>query len=133
MTTIQIEAEISTEQLLRVVEQLPPQEFTSFVTHLLALRAQRQEPSLSQVETSVLLQNNQRLPSGRQRSFDDVVAQRQAETITPDELAELVQITDEIEHQVAQRLAALAALARLRRVPLATLMADLGITRPSYA
>ena len=38
MTTIQIEAEISPDQLLRAVEHLPPREFISFVVHLLALR-----------------------------------------------------------------------------------------------
>jgi hypothetical protein len=42
MTTIPIEAEVSTEQLLRAVTRLPPQEFAAFVRELLALRAQRQ-------------------------------------------------------------------------------------------
>lgn len=36
MTTIQIEAEVSTEQLLLAVEQLPPREFAAFLTQLLA-------------------------------------------------------------------------------------------------
>jgi hypothetical protein len=35
MTTIPIEAEVSTEQLLRAVEQLPPREFASLLAHLL--------------------------------------------------------------------------------------------------
>ena len=35
MTTIQLEAEISTEQLLRAVEQLPPREFVALLTRLL--------------------------------------------------------------------------------------------------
>ena len=35
MTTIQLEAEVSTEQLLRAVEQLPPREFAAFFAQLL--------------------------------------------------------------------------------------------------
>lgn len=36
MTTIQLEADVSTEQLLRAVEQLPPPEFARFLVQLLA-------------------------------------------------------------------------------------------------
>ena len=35
MTTIRIEAEVSTEQLLRAVEQLPPREFAALLARLL--------------------------------------------------------------------------------------------------
>jgi hypothetical protein len=43
MASIPIEANVSTEQLLHAVEQLPPQELASFVERLLALRAERDE------------------------------------------------------------------------------------------
>jgi hypothetical protein len=36
MATIRIEADMSAEQLLHAVEQLPPQEFTAFLGQLLA-------------------------------------------------------------------------------------------------
>ncbi len=133
MTTIQIEAEVSTEQLLRAIEQLPPQEFASVVAHLLALRARRQEPSLSQDETPLLLKINRRLSPDVQRRFDDLVAKRQAETLSAEELEELVRLTDTSEQHDVARLEALDGLARLRGAPLATLMTDLGITRPPYA
>ena len=42
MTTIPIE--VSTEQLLRAVEQLPAQELDAFVAQVIALRAQRTRP-----------------------------------------------------------------------------------------
>lgn len=41
MTTIPIEAQVSTDQLLHAVEQLPPPEFTAFLAHLLELQALR--------------------------------------------------------------------------------------------
>ena len=133
MTTIPIEAQVSTEQLLRAVERLPPQELATFVAQVLALRAQRQAPHLGQVETGLLLQINQGLPIVVQRRFDELVAKRQAETITPDELQELITITDQIEQRDAQRLATLVELAQLRGTTVPELMDALGITPRRYA
>jgi hypothetical protein len=133
MTTIHFEAQVSNEQLLRAVEQLPPQEFAAFIAQLLTLRAQRQEPRLGQSETALLLQVNEGISIDAQRRLDELIATRQAETITPDELIELSQITDQIERLDARRLAALDALAHLRRRTLATLMDTLGIAPPPYA
>lgn len=133
MVMIPIEAEVSTAQLLRAVEQLPPQELAVFVARLLALRAQHAEPHLSQEETALLLQVNAGLPAETQRRFDQLVTKRQEEIITPEELAESIRITEQIEHCDAQRLAALEALAQLRRMTLADLLDSLGITPPPYA
>jgi hypothetical protein len=43
MTTIPIEAQVSNDQLLHAVEQLPPQEFTVFLARLLARQTQRSQ------------------------------------------------------------------------------------------
>ena len=118
---------MSTEQLLHAVERLPPQELATFVAQVLALRAQRAAPHLSQAETALLLQINRVVPADRQRRFDELVAKRQAETITPDELQELIAITDQIEERDGQRLAALVELAQLRQTSVSTLMDALGI------
>ena len=131
MTTIPIE--VSTEQLLRAVERLPAQELDVFVAQVIALRAQRNAPHLSQEETALLRQINTRLASDLQLRFDELVARRQAETITPDELHELTGITDQIEHHDAQRLAALSDLARLRQLTTPALMDILGIRAPADA
>jgi hypothetical protein len=97
------------------------------------LRAQRQEPHLSQAETALLLQINEGISAETQQRFDELVAKRQAGTITPEELAELIQLTDQSEQRDAQRVAALEALAHLRRMTLADLMDSLGISPPPYA
>jgi hypothetical protein len=128
MTTIPIE--VSTEQLIRAVEQLPQQELETFVAQIVALRAQRTAPHLSQDETALLLQINGAISPDVQRRFNDLVAKRQMETISPAELTELIQITDAIEQQDGQRLAALIALAQLRQTTVPVLMDRLGI-RPS--
>ncbi len=133
MTTIPIEAEISTEQLLRAVSQLPPEELAAFVDHVLALRAEREQRRLSQSETSLLLQVNEGVSTNIRQRFNELVAKRQAETITPAELDELKMITYEFEQYDARRLAALDTLARLQRMPLTDLMDSLGIPPLTYA
>jgi hypothetical protein len=55
MATIPIEAQVSTEQLIRAVERLPAEELAAFVAQVLALQAQREAPHLSQSETALLL------------------------------------------------------------------------------
>jgi hypothetical protein len=46
MTTIQIEAEVSTEQLLHAVERLPPQELAAFLAQLLVrVRSAAERPT----------------------------------------------------------------------------------------
>jgi len=131
MTTIPIE--VSTEQLLRAVERLPAQDLDAFVAQVIALRAQRNAPHLTQAETALRRQINAPLAPDLQRRFDELIARRQAETITPDELDELIQITEQIERHDAERLAALGDLARLRQITIPALMDLLGIRAPSYA
>jgi hypothetical protein len=131
MATIPVEAHISTEQLLHALEQLPPRELAAFLDRLLALRAQRQEPHLSHAETALLLQINQGIDPSTAQRLNELVAKRRDETITPDELHELMSLTDQVEQRDVQRLAALDELAQLRRVSLADLMASLGIPPPT--
>ena len=131
MTTIPIE--VSTEQLLRAVERLPAQDLEAFVAQVIALRAQRNAPHLTQEETVLLRQINAPLAPDLQQRFDELIAKRQAETISPDELQELIGITEQIERHDAERLAALGDLAHLRQITIPALMDLLGIRAPSYA
>jgi hypothetical protein len=131
MTTIPIE--VSTEQLIRAVERLPQQELEIFVAQIVALRAQRTAPHLSQEETALLLQINAGISPDLQRRFNELVTKRQTGTITPAELTELIRITSEIEQRDAQRLAALIKLAQLRQTTVPILMDALGIRPPAHA
>lgn len=53
--------------------------------------------------------------------------------MSPAEITELIQITDEIEQRDAQRLAALIELAQLRQTAVPVLMDELGIRPPAHA
>ena len=89
--------------------------------------------STAQIRTELLLQINQGLPLDAQKHFDTLVAKRQAETITPDELQELIMLTDKIEESNVVRVANIAKLAQIRGVSFSDMMEELAIRPPAYA
>ncbi len=132
MPTVHVEAEISRDELFRAVEQLSPPDFSQFLSQVLSLRARREAPSLSVAESQLLLRINQGIPDELGRRYGELIAKRQAETLTQEELEELLRLTDVVEGLEASRMDALAALAQSRSVSLGALMADLGIPEPSH-
>ncbi len=133
MPVIQLEAQLSSAQLLQAVELMPSEELDEFVERILALHAQRSATHLEHTESELLLQINRGiLPELRER-YEALSAKRQAETLNSEEYAELLQLTGQIEQLDAVRLTALAELARLRQTSLAELMQTLGIQPPDYA
>ncbi|MGH9839935.1 MAG: STAS/SEC14 domain-containing protein [Blastocatellia bacterium] len=123
MPTIQIE----TDELLKAALQLPQVELEQFVTKLFVLKARERVPALSQRESELLLQINQGLPAQTRKRLNKLIKKRQSYTITPDELQELIQMTDQIEKSDAERLKCLIELAALRNVPLDDLIKQLGL------
>ena len=133
MSTIQVKTELPFDELLKAVEQLNLADLEQLLSQIIALQAQRKASSLSKTETELLLKINQGLPVKVQQRFDELVAKRQAETLTAEEHQELLQLTDQIEKADAQRVQDLAELARLRGLSLTALLEELGITPPNYA
>lgn len=71
---------------------------------------------------------NEGLPPETWQHYNTLIEKRQSETLTPDEHATLIGISDRIEELNARRMEYLAELARLRRIPLSAFMQQLGIT-----
>ena len=130
MPVIRVEAQVSAEQILKAVEQMPQQELEAFITQVLMLRAQREVPSLPLSESELLLKINQGIPRELQSRFNKLIAKRQALTLSEAEQAELIRLTDQIEQLDAERIESLAELARLRNQSLTDVMQDLGIQPP---
>lgn len=61
------------------------------------------------------------------KRYDELVAKRQDETLTSEEHAELLHLTNEIELLNAKLMENLVALANIRQVSLPQLMQDLGM------
>ena len=125
------EAPNSADTLLRAVAEVPTPELETFVERVLVLRAQRTAPRLDHRETALLLQINRPFPEDRQRRYDQLVAKRRDGMLGPNELQELLQLTEQSEQHDGTRLAALIALAQARGVTVSALMTTLGIAARS--
>jgi hypothetical protein len=128
---IRVEAQVTAEALLKAVEQMSQQELEIFVTQVLRLRARREAPSLSAVESELLLKINQGIPHQLQCRFDELVAKRRNLALTQPEQEELIQITEQIEQLDAERIELLGKLAQLRSQSLSETMQELGIQPPA--
>ncbi len=133
MPIVQVEAQLSTDELLKAVKQLSQAELEQFASQVIALTAQRRAPSLPQDEAELLLKINQGVPPDIQKRYNELIAKRQTETLTSNEYDELLSLTHEIEGLEARRVEYLAELARLRGTSLTILMGNLGIRPPEYA
>jgi hypothetical protein len=133
MSTVRVEAQLPTDELLKAVGQLSQPELEQFVFQVIALRARRKAPSLPRAESELLLKINQGASPDVQKRYGELISKRRAETLTPDEYDELLRLTEQTEALEARRVEYLAELARLRDTTLAALMKDLGIRKPAYA
>jgi hypothetical protein len=133
MPTINIQADVSVDVLVKAVEQLPAAELRQFTAQVLALNAKRIAPSVTQEEATLLLQINTSLPADVQRRFDELIVKRDAETLNPEEYAELLRLTQQVEAFDMVRLEALTKLAALRGVTLPVLMRQLELRPPADA
>ena len=108
-----------------------------YVIDVLEDRLRRGSPArasrLDDKESDLLQRINEGLPEDVWRRYNDLVAKRQAEALTPDEQAELIELSARTEQVNARRMMHLAELARLRNTSLGTVMRDLGIRAPTYA
>lgn len=127
MSIVKVEVQLSSEELLKAVEQLNLSELEQFVSQVLVLQAQRKVTCLPQTEAELLLKINQVIRPHIQTEYEELIAKRDDEILTDDEYQKLLQLTEEIEKIQAQRINNLAELARLRGVSLTALMENLGI------
>ena len=132
MPTVQVEAQLNTDELLGAVQQLSKSELDKFVSQVVNLRAKLQTPSLPKKEAVLLQKINQGIPLNLNDKYKKLIVKRQAENLTQEEYKELLLLSDKVEKIEAQRVENLAKLAKLRQVSISDLMNSLGIQAPSY-
>lgn len=132
MSTVKVEVQLSSEELLKAVEQLNQPDLERFVSQVLALQAQRKASSLPQIEAELLLKINQGIPSDTQKHYNELIVKREAENLTNNEYRELLDLTEQIEKLQTERIEYLAELARMRGIALIALMENLGIQTQMY-
>ncbi len=127
MTSVQVSAQFSTDDLLTAIAKLDLPELDDFTSRVIRLRAQRLAPHIPKNEAELLKRINQGVPFNVQTRYDELAIKRDAETLTAQEYDELLQLTEHIEKVDAERLRNLAELARLRKTSLDALMDELDI------
>lgn len=132
MPTVQVEAQLTTEELLRAVQQLSKNDLNHFVYQVVNLRAKQQAPSLSKNESDLLQKINQGLPKELQETYNKLLEKRQGEELTPEEHKELLNLSNRVEKLEAKRVEYLAEMARLRQTNMSDLIKTLGIQSPAY-
>ncbi|MEH2363369.1 STAS/SEC14 domain-containing protein [Nostoc sp.] len=132
MSIVKVEVQLSSEELLKAVEQLNQPDLERFVSQVIALQAQRKAFILPQGEAELLFKINQGIPSDTQKHYNELIAKREAENITNNEYRELLHLSEQIDKLQAQRIEYLAELARLRGISLIVLMEHLGIQTQMY-
>jgi len=131
--TIHIQADVSVDVLGQAAEQLSAAELRQFTAQMLALNAKRVAPSVTQEEAELLLHINRHLPDEVQRRYAELMAKRDAETLSEAEYTELLHLTKQVEAFDVARLEALSKLAALRGVMLSELMRHLEMVSPADA
>jgi hypothetical protein len=118
------------DQLIAAAGLLPDIELDEFVRQVIRLSATRRTPSLSARETEllkVIFAESSNVDFGR---YHQLCNKRDAGELSAQELEELLALSDRIEVVHAERMAAIAELARLRGVGLAEMMTQLGVDLP---
>lgn len=118
------------DELLQAVHQLSTPDLEDFTSQVLALRAKRRSPSLSQAESELLSKINQGLPSEFWERVDQLRVKQDEDTLTSEERSELIALTEKIEVANVERVKLLGELADLRDVPLSKLIQDLEVNSP---
>ena len=132
MATFRVEAQVSSDELLKAAGRLSLSDLERFVSEVIALQARRKAPGLPQAEAELMLKINQGIPSDLGQRCSELITKRRSQTLTPDEHSELLNLTEQMENLEAQRVEHLAELARIRGTTLAALMTSLGIRTPHY-
>ena len=117
MPAIQLEIELTVEQLLQAIEQLTDDELIQFETEYPKRRLRR----FSEMDTMLDLHSAiaYRFPKEKQECLDDLIDKNNAGTITEVERSKLAALVEEFDQKTLEKAQAMYQLALLKdRLPL---------------
>ncbi len=133
MSAAQITNGISVDSMVGVLGQLSDPDLQRLSEEVFLARASRRVPSLPTEESELFERINHSLTPPQWARFDLLSKKQAGQTLPPSEQQELSQICEQQELIAADRLSALAELARRRGVTLELMMDQLGIKPRSHA
>ena len=116
MNTVQVAIQLSSDDIITAVAQLSTSELEAFSIQISNLVAQRK--SLDNSEQKLLQKIHQSIPQPIQQQITILLKKQEAETLTPEENQEFIQLTQQVETLNVDRITHLAALAKLPNKPL---------------
>lgn len=116
--------EMTTENLLGAVINLPKNEFERFVSNARKLK-KREESLLAKLDTFDLT-------TEEQESYRKLSRKFQVENVTDEEQKELTSLVDKLESLNVERLKCLVEIAKIRQKTLPDVMRELDIRPKSY-
>ena len=124
MTVLQLETQVSSEQLLRALESMPLSELRRFAAQVDAILKNRQAPRISQVESELLIEINRGLPPDMRSRLDELLGDQETGSLTDSQYDELLYLTNQLEIYDARRIQLIGELARLRNRPVDAIITE---------
>ena len=127
MTTITLNLSPELEHQIRAEASRQGVEPDRYILNALQERLQPRLPTTQPTEADLLQQINIGFSAQTWEEYHALIAKRHAETLTPEEHEQLIQMSDRLEQLNVARIQALIQLATFRNQPLTELMQTLGI------
>ena len=115
MSNVQLDVQLSCDDLLKIIHQFSAPELEQFVTQVIALQAKRRAPNFSQSEAELIDKIHTLISPELQATYTTLIEKRQTERLSSDEYQNLVQLTHSIERLEVTRLEYWVEFARIRQ------------------
>jgi hypothetical protein len=122
MPTIQIE--LTVENLIAAIEQLPPDELHKLERRFDELR--KQNGKTFKTDAELIRATKENLRSEEQRRLKQLIAKSERQTLKPDELAEYRRLAQKSEQVMVRRMSALVELVERWGKPAKVVMKEIG-------
>lgn len=124
-----VQLEVTTENLLNAVAQMPESEFNRFFEKAKKLRQNgKTNQTVSPAEADLLHKINNIFPSERRRRYNELYVRFKDDDLKQEEYEEVLELSSEFERLNVQRLEYIAKLAELRGQTLEQVMDFFEIT-----
>lgn len=119
--------EITTENLLSAVVQMPEREYEQFIQKANKLRKKKLTDKTSRKESDLILKINTIFPTDKRERYNELYVRFQESSLSEIEHQELLNLNEEFEILNAKRIKYVGELAKLRNQTLEKVIADLHI------
>ncbi|MDD1413897.1 STAS/SEC14 domain-containing protein [Dolichospermum sp. ST_con] len=126
MPSINVEVQLSSEQLFQAVEQLTKPNLEQFLAQLVILHTHKKAASLFKNEAKLFLKTHENIIIDN-NNYEKLIDNREVETLTKEEYQALLYLGEQIDKLQAQRIEYMAELAKIHGISLTKLMEKLGL------